>query len=152
MTFPQSCAKPLFTVTLGKHSSTGEDTKGMRIEEQDFSAKVELPCKIFCGPDSMLEFSGVAVNINTGSLLLQLGLHNGPWQPVVGEKVRLELSLPVNVELAKAKSLSVRARVANVTDMPDGSQRLELRFRKPSFKDSGKIEEPIKAAGNGWEM
>ena len=124
----------------------------MRIDEQDFSAKVELPCKIFCGPDSMLEFSGVAVNINTGSLLLQLGTHNGPWQPVVGEKVRLELSLPVNLELAKAKSLNVRARVANVMDMPDGSQRLELRFRKPSFKDSGKIEEPIKAAGNGWEM
>ncbi len=124
----------------------------MRIDEQDFSAKVELPCKIFCGPDSMLEFSGIAVNINTGSLLLQLEMHNGPWQPVVGERVRLELSLPVNFEMAKAKSLNVRARVANVMDMPDGSQRLELRFRKPSFKDSGKIEEPIKAAGNGWEM
>ena len=124
----------------------------MRIDEQDFSAKVELPCKIFCGPDSMLEFSGIAVNINTGSLLLQLEMRNGPWQPVVGEKVRLELSLPVNFELAKAKSLNVRARVANVMDMPDGSQRLELRFRKPSFKDSGKIEDPIKAAGNGWEM
>jgi hypothetical protein len=126
----------------------------MRIDEQDFSAKVELPCKIFCGPDSMLEFSGVAVNIDPGSVLLQLGADNGPWQPVVGEKVRLELSLPVNLELAKAKSLSVRARVANVTDMPDGSQRLELRFRKPSFKDSGKngLAQPAKARGGGWEM
>jgi hypothetical protein len=129
-----------------------EDTRGMRIDEQDFSAKVELPCKIFCGPDSMLEFTGIAVNINTGSVLLQLGGHNGPWQPVVGEKVRLELSLPINFELAKAKSLNVRARVANVTEMPDGSQRLELRFRKPSFKDSGKVESPAKRAGNGWEM
>ena len=124
----------------------------MRIDEQDFSAKVELPCKIFCGPDSMLEFSGIAVNINTGSLLLQLGALDGPWQPVVGERVRLELSLPVNFELARAKSLSVRARVANVTDMPDGTQRLELHFRKPSFKDSGKIEVPGKVAGSGWEM
>jgi hypothetical protein len=124
----------------------------MRIDEQDFSAKVELPCKIFCGPDSMLEFTGVAVNINTGSVLLQIQAHNGPWQPVVGEKVRLELSLPINFELAKAKSLNVRARVANVTDMPDGRQQLELRFRKPSFKDSGKIESPRKSAGNGWEM
>ena len=124
----------------------------MRIDEQDFSAKVELPCKIFCGPDSMLEFSGIAVNINTGSLLLQLGALDGPWQPVVGERVRLELSLPVNFELARAKSLSVRARVANVTDMPDGTQRLELHFRKPSFKDSGKVEAPAKTAGNGWEM
>jgi len=124
----------------------------MRIDEQDFSAKVELPCKIFCGPDSMLEFSGVAVNIDTGSLLLQVGAHNGPWQPVVGEKVRLELSLPVNLELAKAKSLSVRARVTNVMDMPDGSQRLELHFRKPSFKDSGKIAAPAKSATSGWEM
>jgi hypothetical protein len=124
----------------------------MRIDEQDFSAKVELPCKIFCGPDSMLEFSGVAVNIDTGSLLLQMGAHNGPWQPVVGEKVRLELSLPVNLELAKAKSLSVRARVTNVMEMPDGSQRLELHFRKPSFKDSGKIQAPAKSASSGWEM
>jgi hypothetical protein len=106
----------------------------MRIDEQDFSAKVELPCKIFCGPDSMMEFAGVAVNIDPGSVLLQLGAHNGPWQPVVGEKVRLELS--------------------NVTDMPDGSQRLELRFRKPSFKDSGKngLAQPAKARGGGWEM
>jgi hypothetical protein len=124
----------------------------MRIDEQDFSAKVELPCKIFCGPDSMLEFSGIAVNINIGSVLLQLQAHNGPWRPVVGERVRLELSLPVNFELAKAKSLNVRARVANVTGMPDGGQQLELRFRKPSFKDSGKIESPAKSAGNGWEM
>lgn len=152
MTFPQSCVKPLFTVTLDKHSSTLRTLTGMRIDEQDFSAKVELPCKIFCGPDSMLEFSGVAVNIDTGSLMLQLGTQDGPWHPVVGERVRLELSLPVNFELAKAKSLSVRARVANVTDLPDGSQRLELHFRKPSFKDSGKIEVPAKAAGSGWEM
>jgi len=124
----------------------------MRIDEQDFSAKVELPCKIFCGPDSMLEFTGVAVSINTGSVLLQIQAHNGPWQPVVGEKVRLELSLPVSIESAKAKNLSVRARIANVTDMPDGRQQLELRFRKPSFKDSGKVESPAKRAGNGWEM
>ena len=124
----------------------------MRRDEQDFSAKVELPCKIFCGPDSMLEFSGVAVSIDTGSLLLQIGAHNGPWQPVVGERVRLELSLPVNLELAKAKSLSVRARVANVMEMPDGSHRLELHFRKPSFKDSGKVESPAKSARSGWEM
>jgi len=124
----------------------------MRIDEQDFSAKVELPCKIFCGPDSMLEFTGVAVNINTGSLLLQIEAHNGPWHPVVGEKVRLELSLPVNFELAKAKSLSFRARVANVTDMQDGTQRLELHFRKPSFKDHGTINPPAKIAGSGWEM
>ena len=124
----------------------------MRIDEQDFSARVELPCKIFCGPDSMLEFTGVAVNISIGSVLLQIQAHNGPWQPVVGEKVRLELSLPINFELAKAKSLNVRARVANVTDMPDGSLRLELRFRKPSFKEIGKIEVPSKVAGNIWEM
>ena len=125
----------------------------MRIDGQDISAKVELPCKIFCGPDSMLEFSGTAVNIDTGSLLLQLGTHD-PWHPVVGERVRLELSLPVNFESAKAKSLSVRARVANVTDMPDGSWRLELHFRKPSFKDRGEngFGHPEKMAGNGWEM
>src|SRR4051794_16099647 len=106
----------------------------MRIDEHDFSAKVELPCKIFCGPDSMLEFCGVAVNIDPGSLMLQLGLNGGPWHPVIGEKVRLELSLPVSTESAKAKTLNVRARVTKVSDMADGSWKLELRFRKPSFK------------------
>src|SRR5437879_4808981 len=107
----------------------------MRIHEHAFSAEVELPCKIFCGPDSMLEFAGTAVNISPASMRLQLGAVPGTWEPTVGEQLRLELLLPVKMEQAKAKYLSVRATVEEVAELPDGTRRLELRFRKPAFKD-----------------
>src|ERR1700676_2386158 len=103
-------------------------------DEERFSAEVELPCKIFCGPDSLLEVAGTAVNIGPGSVRLQLDTPEGAWNPLVGESIRLELLLPVKSARAKAKYLSVRARVANVTDTPDGKRHLELRFRKPVFK------------------
>jgi len=107
----------------------------MQIHEERFSAEVELPCKIFCGPDSLLEVAGTAVNIGPASVRLRLDSLDGAWQPLVGESIRLELLLPVKSARAKAKYLSVRARVADVTDMPDGKRRLELRFRKPVFKE-----------------
>jgi hypothetical protein len=127
----------------------------MRIEDQGFSAKVELPCKIFCGPDSMLEVSGTALNINTGSLQLRLGAPpSGAWHPAVGERVRLELELPVKVMNAKAKCMSLRATIAGVKELPDGTQRLELRFRKASFKDmmEDRLARPAKAAVVKWKM
>lgn len=107
----------------------------MQIHEERFSAEVELPCKIFCGPDSLLEVAGTALNIGPASVRLRLDSLDGAWQPLVGESIRLELLLPVKSARAKAKYLSVRARVADVTDMPDGKRRLELRFRKPVFKE-----------------
>ena len=107
----------------------------MQIHEERFSAEVELPCKIFCGPDSLLEVAGTALNIGPASVRLRLDTHDGTWQPLVGESIRLELLLPVKSARAKAKYLSVRARVADVTEMPDGKRRLELRFRKPVFKE-----------------
>jgi|SRR5689334_1794660 len=107
----------------------------MQIHEERFSAEVELPCKIFCGPDSLLEVAGTAVNIGPASVRLRLDSLDGAWQPLVGESIRLELLLPVKSARAKAKYLSVRARVADITEMPDGKRRLELRFRKPVFKE-----------------
>lgn len=107
----------------------------MQRHEERFSAEVELPCKIFCGPDSLLEVAGTALNIGPASVRLQLDSVGGAWQPLVGESIRFELLLPVKSARAKAKYLSVRARVADVTDMPDGKRRLELRFRKPAFKE-----------------
>jgi hypothetical protein len=107
----------------------------MQLHEERFSAEVELPCKIFWGPDSLLEVAGTALNIGPASVRLQLDSLDGTWQPLVGESIRLELLLPVKSPRAKAKYLSVRARVADVTDMPDGKRRLELRFRKPAFKE-----------------
>jgi len=126
----------------------------MRIHEQIFSAQVELPCKIYCGPDSLLEFAGTAVNIGSASMRLHLGKLFGSWQPVVGEQIRLELLMPVNMDQAKAKNLSVRATVADVAEQPDGSRWLELRFRKPIFKDrldENALQSP-KAALAKWKM
>ena len=132
----------------------------MQIHEERFSAEVELPCKIFCGPDSLLEIAGTAVNIGPASVRLQLDSLDGAWIPLVGESIRLELLLPVKSARAKAKYLSVRARVADVTDMPDGKRRLELRFRKPAFKerlketgekDSG-LAKTSRAAHSKWRM
>jgi hypothetical protein len=132
----------------------------MRIHEHAFSAKVDLPCRIFCGPGSVLEFAGTALNIGPGSVRLQLGVLVGSWQPIIGEQIRLELSLPVQMEQAKAKYLSVRATVAEVTELPDGTRRLDLRFRKPAFKDRPAVKDPMEqdlgklanAAPAKWEM
>ena len=107
----------------------------MQNHEDRFSADVELPCKIFCGPDSLLEVAGTAVNIGPASVRLHLDPVVGSWQPLVGESIRLELVLPVESAHAKAKYLSVRARVEDVSEMPDGKRRLEVRFRKPVFKE-----------------
>jgi len=132
----------------------------MQIHEERFSAEVELPCKLFCGPDSLLEIAGTALTIGPASVRLQLDTLDGAWHPLVGESIRLELLLPVKSARAKAKYLSVRARVSDVTDMPDGRRRLELRFRKPAFKErlkeagesdngSAKIS---RAAHSKWRM
>ena len=107
----------------------------MQNHEERFSAEVELPCKIFCGPDSLLEVAGTAVNNGPASVRLHLDPVVGSWQPLVGESIRLELVLPVESIRAKAKYLSVRARVEDVSEMPDGKRRLEVRFRKPVFKE-----------------
>lgn len=127
----------------------------MRIHEQIFSAQVELPCKIFCGPDSLLEFEGTAVNIGPASMRLHLDKLFSSWRPLVGEQLRLELLMPVNMEQAKAKYMSVRATVADVAEQPDGTRWLELRFRKPIFKDrmnENGAARPARAASAKWKM
>jgi hypothetical protein len=117
-----------------------------------FSANVELPCRVFCGPDAMLEFSGTAVSIDTSSLILSLRQGQGRGCPDMGERVKLELLLPVNSVNAKAKCLTVRARVTRVEEMPDGSRQIGFSFRRASFKDRVDVPvEPRKAAA-GWEM
>ena len=134
----------------------------MSMPARAFSAHVQLPCRVFCGPDSILELSGIAVSIDTGSLVLALPVHKGglddpgdPCEhPQLGDKVRLELSLPVTDLNAGAKYLALRARVAAVTEMHDGSRQIKFTFRKASFKD--RVEEALpkapKAASKLWRM
>jgi hypothetical protein len=126
----------------------------MRSVEQLFAAKVELPCKVFCGPDSMVQISATALSINTGSLVLALGVG---VIPSVGARVKLELLLPVNSENPTAKCLSLRARVTSTTQLPDGSCHAELSFRSARFKDVEAIPKKkqakvAKAPASGWAM
>ena len=101
----------------------------------------------------MLEFAGTALNIETAKLLLELKELPEHWRPVVGERVRLELQLPVGVENSAPRCISFRARVAAVTETPQGGWRLELAFRKPAFKDLGVEGLALrKETGNGWAM
>lgn len=127
----------------------------MSVPARGFSARVQLPCRVFCGPESILELSGVAVSIDTGSLVLSMPAGNADQQtPQPGDKVRLELSLPVTESNAGAKCLEVRARVSNITQQVDGSRRVTFTFRKASFKDL--VEDPLpkasKADGKVWRM
>jgi hypothetical protein len=119
-----------------------------------FSAKVELPCRVFCGPDATLEFSGLVVKIDTGRLVLALPEGQTRACPDLGESVRLELLLPVKARSAAAKCLNVRARVAHTTEMPDGSWQLVLNFRRASFRDRSEniLRKLPKAAASGWTM
>jgi hypothetical protein len=126
----------------------------MRSVEQLFATKVELPCKVFCGPDSMVRISATALSINTGSLVLALGVG---VMPLIGARVKLELMLPVNAENPSAKCLSLRARVTKTVELPDGSCHAELSFRSARFKDVDAVprKKPAKAAkapASGWAM
>jgi len=127
----------------------------MSVPARAFSARVQLPCRVFCGPDSILELSGVAVSIDTGSLVLALPARSGSLtMPQPGDKVRLELSLPVTESTAGAKCLEVRARVSNILERHDGSREVTFTFRKASFKDLvvGPLTKASKADGKVWRM
>jgi len=120
-----------------------------------FSARVQLPCRVFCGPDSILELSGVAVSIDTGKLVLWMPAGDDTQQkPQPGDKVRLELSLPIAEQNAGAKYLAVQARVADAVELNDGSRQVTFTFRKASFKDRAESEstKPSKRTAKVWRM
>jgi len=134
----------------------------MSLPARAFSAHVQLPCRVFCGPESILDLSGMAVSIDTGSLVLAMPARSGSpenaveqsEQPKLGDKVRLELSLPVTEVNAGEKYLALQARVAGVTEMHDGSRQIKFTFRKASFK--ARVEEALpkapKPTSKLWRM
>ncbi|SRR6266404_4684765 len=129
----------------------------MRTDNKAFSAKVDLPCRVFCGPDSMLELPAVALSIDTGSVVLAVRRGYAQSFPELGERVSLEMFLPVHPGRVKARCLTVRAKVVRLTEMSDGSRQIGLSFRKASFKDVAdgvirKQRKGAKVAINGWEM
>jgi len=127
----------------------------MSVPARGFSARVQLPCRVFCGPDSILELSGVAVSIDTGTLVLALPARDSSQSmPQPGDKVRLELSLPVTESTAGAKCLELRARVSNIMEQHDGSRQVTFTFRKASFKDlvGGPLPKASKSDGKVWRM
>ena len=79
--------------------------------------------------------------------------------PRVGDKVGLDVHLPVNFELAGAKDLSIRGQVIEVMEMRDGARQFVLSFRRANFKDrngkNGDLVAPKRkgrAAPKEWEM
>lgn len=118
-----------------------------------FGARVNLPCRLFCGPDEALELSARAMMIDIRTLVVQLHDNAGD-PPATGEKVRVELSLPANGDPADARFLTVRARVLEIRENAEGSHRVVLTFRKPSFV--ARVEEarrkPPKKEATKWAM
>ena len=124
----------------------------MHTSAKAFSARVKLPCRLFCGGVNGLEFSGTAVSIDTGSAVV--AIPEGPLaHSKLGEVVRLELQLPVQAESVVGRCLAVTARVAQVVDMRDGTHQMTVKFRKAAFKDSEKaLRKPPKSVAKGWAM
>ena len=124
----------------------------MKTVAASFSARVNLPCRVFCGPREAVELAGTAVTIDTSRLVVSV--QNGNGHPATGEQVRLELSLPANRDATGSRYLAVRARVTDIVETAAGARRLTMTFRKPSFK--AKVEEarrkPPKPEVKRWAM
>ena len=124
--------------------------------DQQFHANVELPCKMFREVESFGELAGTVLSIDTRSLLLRWG--GGAVQcPKVGGEYAAGAGdaagdLTGGSEASSSRCLSLRAKVVTVTDQRDGSQMLELTFRKAKFKDSVErgLTKNVKTAG--WRM
>jgi hypothetical protein len=118
-----------------------------------FSARVDLPCRVFCGPGGAVVLSGTALSIATSRMVVALEEGNG-GPPDVGEQVRLELLLPANGNAANERYLAVRARVLDVVETAQGSRRLTITFRKPSFKAGVEAarRKPVRAEVKRWSM
>ncbi len=101
----------------------------------------------------MFEFPATALDIGTARLMLELKEQPAHWQPAMGERVLLELLLPVGAESVQGRSINFRAKVAAAVETPTGGLRLELTFRKPSFKYREYQSLAVqKTVGNGWAM
>lgn len=130
----------------------------MNTSARGFSSHVTLPCTVSCGPEAGQKLNGTALKIEPGSMILRLTATSRMF-PQVGDKVDLDVHLPVNFELAGAKDLSIRGQVLEVTEMRDGSRQFVLSFRRANFRDrNGKNghraapKRKMKVATEGWEM
>lgn len=126
----------------------------MNIGAKAFTAHVQLPCRLFCGPENEWEVAGTAVSIDTGSAVVILPDEGdgGKAYPATGDVVNLELDLPMNAVNASARCLAVRASVANMAVMKDGTRRMTVQFRKAAFKESERLPKKPPKAASGWEM
>jgi hypothetical protein len=108
----------------------------MKTSMSFFSNEIKLPCTVSCGADGPRTFSGTAIKIEPESMVLRLAPASPPF-PRVGDKVKLEVHLPVNPEMASAKDLSISGLIVSMVEMPDGVRQFVLNFRRAHFKDRG---------------
>ena len=124
----------------------------MRTSLRLYSPPMELPCTVLTGPDGRQKLSGVAVKIDSSSVVLRLEC-DSKQAPRLGDWVQLNVHLPVNLEHAQARDLSAKARVVSAT-MREGAREFVLNFRRAKFTDRTESTHPHKAkhASPGWEM
>ena len=96
--------------------------------------EIKLPCTLSYGADASQRFSGTAIKIEPESMVLRLAPAAPPF-PRVGDKVALEVHLPVNSDMAGAKDLSIRGLIVSIVELPDGVRQFVLNFRRAHFKD-----------------
>jgi hypothetical protein len=113
----------------------------MKINDQVFSAEVELPCRLF--HESGPEISGIVTSIDTGSLVLELPAV--PKDLGIEDRVRLEMALPVGPGQVGSKYLNVRGRLVNVEMSRRGSWQLRFKLWKTRFSDRT-VTKPPKSA------
>src|SRR6185437_12412056 len=125
---------------------------GRPFSTRAFSTRVELPCTVLCGTDAVQKLSGTAVRIEPASMVLRIA-GKPRALPRVGEKVDLDVHLPVNLEIAGAKDLSIRGLIVEVTETDDGAHQFVLSFRRAQFKDrNGGSELKKRKAASSLEM
>ena len=125
----------------------------MKISDQPFAVKVDLPCKLFCDSDARAELAGVVTNIDTSSLLLQLATI--PKRLDIGDRARLEVALPTGPQQKNgSKYLSLRARLVAIEARPDGSHRLQFKLWRAKFADRlrPKADKVANGGGLGWRI
>lgn len=106
----------------------------MKSSMRFFSNEIKLPCTVSCGTDAPRTYSGTAIKIEPESMVLRLAPASTPL-PRVGDKVDLEVHLPVTSEMAGAKDLSIRGLIVSIVELPDGVRQFVLNFRRAHFKD-----------------
>ena len=123
----------------------------MSAQLHTFEADLELACRIWYGPGSMIELAGTALRIDPQVVVVSIPPGAPVPYPRMGDKVHLEVQLPL-LEHVQAKCLRVEARVSKVRELKVGARHLTLTFRKATFRELMARNGQPAANGRSWRM